>query len=472
MKTFLTCFLFVAFTTSFAQEIYKPFAVEKEAIPKGGYALLEKFIQANQHMPYSAEVKKVKGTLYVSGVVEPDGSVSDVHVTRPLEPACDREAVRVVSLFKAWEPALKDGKPVRQEFTYSVKFSPTRTGAEPDKIVNFYDEHGNLVIDEQKAQFRQITLVDSLGYPIAGPSVYKRQDADWKLHQTDSLSVETRFVLGQKRPVADTIHLKLLAIKDKDSRYQGLQYSFYPDGALYSVELYEAGKSKGKTTCYYPNGLVRLQTDYNQAQPLEHRWYANGQVKQVATVTGDMPWETTIIDQWDSLGNQHVKLGEGMARTEFFNFRGWVIEEGKIKSGLQEGIWVGTVNGQLSYRDKYTKGKFVSGVSYGSDLDSVRYKRIAQLPEFSGGLKGMFNLIRRKIESSPDFAFKGMHGQVKVAFTVCTDGTLCNLKVVEGIRKDIDEAALQLVQETSGRWKPAVRRGRPTEVGFQIPISF
>lgn len=61
--------------------------------------------------------------MYVSFVVEPDGSVSDVNVLRGIGGGCDEEAVRVVKQMPAWKPGKQRNKPVRVHFTLPVRFT-------------------------------------------------------------------------------------------------------------------------------------------------------------------------------------------------------------------------------------------------------------------------------------------------------------------------------------------------------------
>ncbi|MBP6977002.1 MAG: TonB family protein [Bacteroidales bacterium] len=86
---------------------------------------LEEFIARHIKYPnpWLAPAKGTGGVVYVTFVVEKEGSVSDIRVLRGLSGACDQEAVRVVKLTdKCWIPAMQRGVPVRMQMTVSVKF--------------------------------------------------------------------------------------------------------------------------------------------------------------------------------------------------------------------------------------------------------------------------------------------------------------------------------------------------------------
>ncbi len=59
------------------------------------------------------DVEETK-TVYLSFIVEKDGSINDVKVIRSSSPSIDREAIRVLkSLRTKWKPGIKDGQNVR-----------------------------------------------------------------------------------------------------------------------------------------------------------------------------------------------------------------------------------------------------------------------------------------------------------------------------------------------------------------------
>ncbi len=80
------------------------------------------YIQKNLKYPDIAAENGIQGRVFVAFVVEPDGSVSNVRVVRGVDPALDREAVRVVESSPKWTPGKQRGKPVRVSFTFPIIF--------------------------------------------------------------------------------------------------------------------------------------------------------------------------------------------------------------------------------------------------------------------------------------------------------------------------------------------------------------
>jgi protein TonB len=96
-----------------------------EVMPQypGGIPQMMKFISSNIKYPKDAIKKGMQGAVVVQFVVEPDGSVSNVHVVRSVFPSLDTEAVRMVKAMPKWSPGMQNGKPVRVRYNVPIRFS-------------------------------------------------------------------------------------------------------------------------------------------------------------------------------------------------------------------------------------------------------------------------------------------------------------------------------------------------------------
>ncbi len=83
---------------------------------------LENWVYVYLKYPDSARIMGVQGVVNVEFVVEKDGSVSNVKVTRGVDDDLDREAVRVVSASPKWRPAIKNGEKVRVKYSLPIEF--------------------------------------------------------------------------------------------------------------------------------------------------------------------------------------------------------------------------------------------------------------------------------------------------------------------------------------------------------------
>jgi len=91
----------------------------------GGTEALLKFVANNVKYPEKAKDEEISGRVFISFVIETDGSVSNVEVKRGIGGGCDEEAVRVIKSLPNWKPGIKDGKPVRVSYMMPINFKLT-----------------------------------------------------------------------------------------------------------------------------------------------------------------------------------------------------------------------------------------------------------------------------------------------------------------------------------------------------------
>ena len=96
--------------------------VEQNPAFPGGDAELMKWLQKNLKYPASAQENGIQGRVLVQFVVNKDGSIVDPKVLRSVDPALDKEAMRVVTAMPKWTPGKQRGKTVRVKFTLPVTF--------------------------------------------------------------------------------------------------------------------------------------------------------------------------------------------------------------------------------------------------------------------------------------------------------------------------------------------------------------
>lgn len=97
--------------------------VEEFPSYSGGELARLKFLNENIKYPQLARETGIQGTVYLTFVVERDGSVSDIRVLRGVGGGCDEEAIRVLNAMPKWNPGKQRGKPVRVQFSMSFKFT-------------------------------------------------------------------------------------------------------------------------------------------------------------------------------------------------------------------------------------------------------------------------------------------------------------------------------------------------------------
>jgi periplasmic protein TonB len=113
----------VAETTivSFEEEIID--FPDVEAGFPGGPAEMIKFINSNIQYPQTSIEMNEQGRVYLSFVVEPDGTISNIAVERGVSGDLDREAKRVVRQMPKWVPGEAKGKKVRTRCRLPINFT-------------------------------------------------------------------------------------------------------------------------------------------------------------------------------------------------------------------------------------------------------------------------------------------------------------------------------------------------------------
>ncbi|MBP5527743.1 MAG: energy transducer TonB [Bacteroidales bacterium] len=109
-------------TATVGGEIYT--VVEQSPEFPGGEDALIQWLGTHVQYPTAAKEKGVEGAIFVTFVVEKDGSISDVKVinSKPETAALEQEAVRVVRAMPKWKAGKSRGKKVRVQFNLPIVF--------------------------------------------------------------------------------------------------------------------------------------------------------------------------------------------------------------------------------------------------------------------------------------------------------------------------------------------------------------
>jgi TonB family protein len=89
---------------------------------RGGDEARIKYLKENLTYPEEAKQKGIQGTVFVTFVVETDGSVTDVRILRGIGDGCDEEAIRVIENMPRWVPGKQRGQAVRVQFNMPIRF--------------------------------------------------------------------------------------------------------------------------------------------------------------------------------------------------------------------------------------------------------------------------------------------------------------------------------------------------------------
>lgn len=96
--------------------------VEENPMFPGGDEARMTFLRDNIKYPQMARESGIQGTVYVTFVVEPSGSITNIKILRGIGGGCDEEALRVVRQMPKWKPGKQRGKSVRVQFNMPIRF--------------------------------------------------------------------------------------------------------------------------------------------------------------------------------------------------------------------------------------------------------------------------------------------------------------------------------------------------------------
>jgi len=92
----------------------------------GGTAALLDFLRTNIKYPAECRENMIEGRVLISFIVGKDGSITDPHVIKGVDPALDAEALRVIYAMPNWIPGQQRGENVRVQYTIPINFRLTK----------------------------------------------------------------------------------------------------------------------------------------------------------------------------------------------------------------------------------------------------------------------------------------------------------------------------------------------------------
>ena len=85
-------------------------------------SLFSEWVNRNLKYPKDAKDAHVEGAVKLQFTVGTNGGVQEVQILQGVYPSLDNEALRVIRSSPKWKPGIKDGKPVRVTYTYTIHF--------------------------------------------------------------------------------------------------------------------------------------------------------------------------------------------------------------------------------------------------------------------------------------------------------------------------------------------------------------
>ena len=104
--------------------------------------------------------------------------------------------------------------------------------------------------------------------------------------------------------------------------------------------------------------------------------------------------------------------------------------------------------------------------------EEVPFAIVEQKPTFQGGDANTFTKwVFSKIVYPEIAKENGVQGRVTLQFTIETDGSVKNVKVLRGVDSSLDKEAVRVVS-SSPKWTPGMQRNKPVRVKYTFPVVF
>jgi len=102
--------------------IYDFASIQKQPEFPGGMKAFTKYLEDNGKYPQRAQNSGIQGKVFLSFIIERDGSLGDIRVDRKLGYGLDEEAVRLLKNSPKWIPGVQRDRVVRVKYNIVVPF--------------------------------------------------------------------------------------------------------------------------------------------------------------------------------------------------------------------------------------------------------------------------------------------------------------------------------------------------------------
>ncbi len=104
--------------------------------------------------------------------------------------------------------------------------------------------------------------------------------------------------------------------------------------------------------------------------------------------------------------------------------------------------------------------------------EAIPFMLVEEKPSFMGGDANAFSKwVNERLEYPEIAKENGVQGRVTLQFTVNTDGSVSNVKVLRGVDPSLDKEAVRVVS-MSPKWTPGKQRDRAVKVTYTFPVIF
>ncbi|MDR1055064.1 MAG: TonB family protein [Prevotellaceae bacterium] len=121
---------------------------------------------------------------------------------------------------------------------------------------------------------------------------------------------------------------------------------------------------------------------------------------------------------------------------------------------------------------EYVEKKEVVVTQEKEEEEVIPFAIVETKPSFQGGDANKFPAWVQKQVKYPEAASEnGIQGTVYLQFTIATDGSITNIKIMRSVDPLLDEEAIRALK-LSPKWTPGMQRSKAVPVSYQFPVRF
>lgn len=417
--------------------------VEDQPSYKEGAKAMMNFVESEMKYPVISKENGIQGRVIVNFIVEKDGSITNTQIVRGVDPALDKEAIRIIEAMPKWKPGKQRGQNVRVRYTLPISFSlngnkdssdmttvgikflQDKEGEEQEEvIVRGYDSMNKL---------SRKNLLEKLGN---GDPLYIVNDVKmvkgFKLNSIIPTKIESISVLKDKSAMdiygeegkdgVILITLKDTKVSDKENSNNEIEIMGY-DSTKQSSTQTLANKFGDKKPLYIIDGIIMDDDfDLNSINP-------------------------------DDISSVNVLKNESAMP----------IYGDKGKNGV---IIISTKGGAL-YKEAPDENMTQEKKNGLEEIFVV----VEDQPQFPGGVQALMKFLGDNIRYPEEAHKNGTEGRVITNFVVEKDGSIEEVNIVRSVSPLIDAEAIRVIKMMP-KWKPGKQRGQNVRVRYTLPMVF
>lgn len=451
---------------------------DKKAAYPGGDSAMFSFISKNTTYPKLCVDSGIQGKVYVSCIVEKDGSLSDVKAVKKIHPELEKEATRVIKTLPFFNPATKGNEMVRSIITIPVVFK--------------------LSVVEKKAaeewqHLRAITPVDSPPvFPGGIHTLEKYLDMIFEYPFTcKQLNIQgksvVKFTVNKQGEVVEPAILKGVHF-DLDNEAIRI-VNMLPDFTPATIN----GSAVDCDMTLSINFVLECSADdfpFSGEDDLRLK-YPGGFNAMMRTFFNNINYSKDILGfgqsgksvisfEVDTNGEVRKEgvLLSGFAELEKEMFRSLHTLQ-KFKPGTIDRVkQTGRITIPVSYKVVQT-AKGENELKFKTEFNFVRtsllneeYSFVDEMPEPDGRpLSDISRVLMKHLKLPPGEEKNAVKADVYVRCFVTDEGKIVNPRIYKGLSTALEAEAIRAIQEIK-IVAPALRLGKPIGCEILVPVDF